>query len=203
MYNGRAIGRNNTDATIERVRSSSYHLPFPRNRRFAGRRAVLDELMQKLIVSKECRKMAIVGLGGIGKSQVALEFAYSIKDKRPEYSIFWVPALSIESFKQACFDVVRTIGIPTSSEDKEGAKELFKQHLSSSTAGKWLLIIDNADDMNTLLGASPSTGLAHYLPESEGGLTIFTTRHQEAAQSLAQSDILEMEKVDKDEAINF
>jgi CO dehydrogenase nickel-insertion accessory protein CooC1 len=50
-------------------------------------------------VDKDCQKMAVVGLGGIGKTQVALEFAQSVKKEKPEYSIFWVPALSLESFE--------------------------------------------------------------------------------------------------------
>jgi hypothetical protein len=34
--------------------------------------------------------MSIIGLGGTGKKQVALQFAYSVKETQPEYSIFWV-----------------------------------------------------------------------------------------------------------------
>lgn len=48
----------------------------------------------------DCQKVAISGLGGIGKTQVALQFAYSVKEGRPEVSIFWVQALSMESFER-------------------------------------------------------------------------------------------------------
>jgi len=45
--------------------------------------------------------VALVGLGGIGKTQVALQFAYSVKANKQEYSIFWVATLSEASFEKA------------------------------------------------------------------------------------------------------
>ena len=65
----------------------SFYLLFQRNRQFVGRRAELDTLKQKLLVNKDCQKVAISGLGGIGKTQVALQFAYSVKEDYPEISI--------------------------------------------------------------------------------------------------------------------
>ena len=86
---------NRAKARVERLPAPSYYIPFSKNPRFVGRIAELDALTQKLFVNK---KVTLVGLGGIGKTQVALKFAYSVKDSQPEYSIFWVPALSLESF---------------------------------------------------------------------------------------------------------
>ena len=52
----------------DRAILSCDNIPFPRNRRFVGRSAVLEELEQKLLVNKECQRVAVVGLGGIGKA---------------------------------------------------------------------------------------------------------------------------------------
>lgn len=38
----------------------------------------------------------MVGLGGVGKTQVALQMAYWIKEHKAGWSVFWLPALSIE-----------------------------------------------------------------------------------------------------------
>jgi hypothetical protein len=43
------------------------------------------------------QKIAIVGLAGIGRTQIALEFAQLMKREWTEYSLFWVPAVSLES----------------------------------------------------------------------------------------------------------
>lgn len=96
----------------------------------------MQELRQKLLIDRECQEITIVGLGGIGKTQIALEFAQSVKRERLEYSVFWVPAVSLESFEQACTEIARILQIPQVADDKQDVKELVKQHLSDQSAGK-------------------------------------------------------------------
>ncbi|CAN9183440.1 unnamed protein product [Alternaria alternata] len=181
---------------------STYHIPFLKNRHFVGRRDELAELRQRLLVEQDCRKMSIVGLGGTGKTQVALQFAYEVKEAQPEWSIFWLPAVSMESFEQACAEIVQALHIPQLA-DKEDAKELVKQYLSSSQARRWLLVVDNADDRNILFGSEQLRGIVEYLPESEGGVTVYTTRTLEVAVSLTRGDVLELDAMDRRDATDF
>lgn len=106
-----------------------YSIPFLQNRSFVGRQAELDVLKQKQMADRTCRKMSIVGLGGTGKTQVALQFAYLVKESWPEVSIFWVAAVSMESFEQACGEIVRALHVPQAAD--EDVKELVKRHLSA------------------------------------------------------------------------
>jgi nucleoside phosphorylase len=48
-------------------------VPFQRNQQFLGRHNEVMELEQKILNNDEVRKMAIAGLGGVGKTQIALE----------------------------------------------------------------------------------------------------------------------------------
>jgi hypothetical protein len=80
-------------------------------------------LQQKLIVDCNCQKLSIVALGGTGKTQVALQFAYSVKERWLEFSIFWLPALSIESFEQACIDVAKALCILQAVGAEQDVKE--------------------------------------------------------------------------------
>jgi hypothetical protein len=59
-----------------------YYIPFPKNKRFVGRVAVL-EILEKMFTQKESQRVAVVGLGGMGKTQVALQFAYWVKENQP------------------------------------------------------------------------------------------------------------------------
>jgi hypothetical protein len=93
-------------------------------------------LLQKLMVDRDCKSMSIIGLGGTGKTQVALQFAYGVKETQPEYSIFWVSALSMESFEQACTSVAKALRLPYAADREEEVKEVVQQHLSSSQAGR-------------------------------------------------------------------
>jgi Cdc6-like AAA superfamily ATPase len=123
--------------------------PFPKNKRFVGRNDIMGTLEERLFTTMEYQKFAVVGLGGVGKTQVALQFAHWVKDNKPEYSVFWVPALSFGSFEQAYAEIAKKLGLRESS-DKEDVKDSVQQHLGSDGAGKWLLVVDNADDMDLL-----------------------------------------------------
>ncbi|KAI1170819.1 hypothetical protein F4777DRAFT_567873 [Nemania sp. FL0916] len=174
----------------------SYHIPFLRNTAFAGRERVLQILQQKLFHSQDCRTLAIVGLGGVGKTQVVLQFAYWVKQYQPEYSIFWMPAYSEESFAKALLEISQKMRIQIDIT-QEDPKITVRNYLSSEGSGKWLLIIHNADYPKTISGP---TGIYDYLPESDNGLTVFTTRSSELAQSVAGSDQIELSKMDAQEA---
>ncbi|KAI4940761.1 hypothetical protein J4E91_011248, partial [Alternaria rosae] len=197
-----AASRTAEEAIREASVESTYYIPFLKNRHFVGRRDELAKLRQRLLVEQDCRKMSIVGLGGTGKTQVALQFAYEVKEAQPEWSIFWVPAVSMESFEQACAEIVQTLHIPQSA-DKEDAKELVKQYLSSGRARRWLLVVDNADDPDILFGSEQSGGIVDYLPESESGVVVYTTRTLEVAVSLTRGDVLELGAMDRRDAIDF
>ena len=183
--------------------SSSSYLPFLRNRRFTGRTDELKELEKRLIIRKDCQKLAVVGLGGVGKTQVVLELAYTVKERWPAYSIYWVPAVSAESFEQAYRHIATQCSVAL-NPNEEDPKESVRRYLNSGSAGKWLLIVDNADDQEILFGASGEVGgVTMYLPESENGLTLFTTRYREIAVSLADSEVMEIQEMDHQEAESF
>jgi tetratricopeptide (TPR) repeat protein len=177
-------------------------MPFLKNRHFVGRREELAVLRQRLLAEQDCQKMSIVGLGGTGKTQVALHFAYEVKEAQPEWSIFWVAAVSMESFEQACAGIVQALHIPKRGNEDD-AKELVKQYLSSGQARQWLLVVDNADDPDILFGSKRSLGIVDYLPESEGGVTVYTTRTLEVAVSLTRGDVLELGAMGRGDATDF
>ncbi|PVH94209.1 kinesin light chain [Periconia macrospinosa] len=189
------------DAMQTASRRAIYSIPFLKNRSFVGRKAELDMLKQKLMVDRTCRKMSIVGLGGTGKTQVALQFAYAVKKAWPEFSIFWMPAVSMESFEQACGDIVTALHIRQTADDD--VKELVKRHLSTARAGKWLLVVDNADDRDVVIGSRQTKGVVDYLPQSEEGVVLFTTRVRELAVSLTRGDVLKLGPMDRPDAVHF
>jgi hypothetical protein len=66
-----------------------------------------------------------------------------------------------------------------------------------------MLIVDNADDMDVLEGSDAEKGILDYLPESESGLTVFTTRDKQTADALASNSIVDVEKLDLVTASNL
>lgn len=65
---------------------------------------------------------------------MALQVAFWAKENTPNYSVFWMPALSGASFEQACADLVKKLGI--SMTENEDIKETIRTYLSSGKAGR-------------------------------------------------------------------
>ncbi|KAH6667779.1 P-loop containing nucleoside triphosphate hydrolase protein [Halenospora varia] len=190
-----------TRSTTNAIYQPYYYLPFRKNRQFVGRTTILETLEKKLSI-EQSETVALVGLGGIGKTQVALQFAYSVKTNKQEYSIFWVAALSEASFEKAYAELAHELGVKKSKEN-EDVKELVRRHLRSEKAGKWLLIVDNADDMEVVMGSNEKRGIYRYLPESESGRVVFTTRSREVAVAVARSHIIDLREMSQEEAAAF
>jgi len=169
-------------------------VPFERNPRFTGRESDLMKLKESLFIGDQTTKVAIMGLGGVGKTQLALELAYRLRIKDKNCSIIWIPAINRESLEQAYLDVAKQLGIIGCREDKEDVKRLVQDHLGKESAGKWLLVFDNADDIDMWIGKSEqgSSRLIEYLPKSKRGSIIFTTRDRKTAVKLAHQNIVEV-----------
>jgi tetratricopeptide (TPR) repeat protein len=150
------------------------------------------------------RRMTIYGLGGCGKSALALQFMHRAIVKHSRRLVFWVPAISRESFELAYREIGILLRIPGILDDNADVKQLVKKELSSGSSGDWLMVVDNADDSSVLLGkvdTDPrSTRLSDFLPRSDRGTILFTTRSRKAAENLTQTSIIKLDDMDRAEA---
>ncbi|KAN0066846.1 hypothetical protein V8E54_015018 [Elaphomyces granulatus] len=187
----------------ETSRNACWMVPFKRNSRFLGRRNEIVQLEQKILNNNDqVRKMAITGLGGVGKTQIALEVAYRVRDRKPECSIFWIPSTSMEMVEQAYMSIGKHLGLKGTTTAE--MKMRVKAHLSSEKAGPWLMIVDNVDDMNIWLtsdGSSPA--MDTYLPQSKYGFVLFTSRNRQLATKLVGLDVISICQMDDKMATNL
>jgi tetratricopeptide (TPR) repeat protein len=182
----------------------SWIVAFERNPHFTGRESQLVQLEEKLLAKDHTTKIAIAGLGGVGKTQLVLELLYRTKYKHANYSIIWIPATNIESLNQAYLDTARQLEISGWEDQTADVKKLVQEHLSKDSAGQWLLVFDNADDMDMWI-AKPgseqdSTSLIDYLPNSKQECIIFTTRDRKIGVKLASPNVVEIPKMEEGEA---
>ncbi len=178
-------------------------IPFSRNDRFVGRKSHLAEVKAILSAGKQTTRIAITGEGGTGKSQLALEIAYRIKEKDKACSVFWIDASHINSVYQAYASIAQKLKVPGWEDERADAMQLVKLHLSGDYAKRWLLIFDNVDSL-AFEDAGPftpqSSSLINHLPQSELGSVIFTTTNSDVAQSLALQNIVELHEMAPDTA---
>ncbi|EXA35091.1 hypothetical protein FOVG_13859 [Fusarium oxysporum f. sp. pisi HDV247] len=187
------------NATTE---SRTHYLPLSRNKNFTGREGTIAELQKLLFTDPNGQRVALVGLGGVGKTQIALQLAHLVKKEDQadrNYSVIWMPALSMASFEQACTKMISDFGIERKGE--ETPKDAFKRFFSSKKAGKWFLVIDNADNIETLYGtAEVPGGIDQFIPDCEHCYILFTTRSREVAVSVAQNSIVKLSEMDDEDA---
>jgi hypothetical protein len=181
------------------VKHTPLIMPFERNPRFTGRESELAKVEENLFIGDQTAKIAITGLGGVGKTQLALELVYRIRAGQKNCSMIWIPATNRESLEQAYLDIAKQLGISGYEEDKADVKRLVQGHLSKESAGQWLLVFDNADDIDMWIGKTEqgSSRLMEYLPRSTQGSIIFTTRDRKTAVKLAGQNIIEVREMNE------
>ncbi|MFL5698426.1 MAG: tetratricopeptide repeat protein [Ktedonobacteraceae bacterium] len=178
-----------SSSTSHREPPGVWNVPYRRNPHFTGRDELLDQLTQQL--SPEGQKegtttrraaltqpQAIKGLGGIGKTQVAVEYAYRSQDVSRYTHTLWVNAASEGALLTSFAELAELLpAFPMKGEtDQRKLVEAIKRWLEQCQQ-RWLLICDNADDI-ALVG--------DYLPQGGNGSILLTTRAN-AVGSLATS----------------
>jgi tetratricopeptide (TPR) repeat protein len=179
-------------------------VPFPRNEYFVGRDSQLKELTERLNTDQFCRRVAVWGLGGVGKTQIVLQFAYETRKTSPTCSIFWVYASTSASFESCYARIAECLKLHGRTDPNANVNLLVQAALSRGDSGRWILIIDNADDTNVLSkrgNDSGSMALVDYLPNSSTGSIVFTTRTRKAAISLAKNNIIQVKEMSRDSAV--
>ena len=161
---------------------------------FVGRSDELAAIHKELQHDGSRNTVVVHGLGGIGKTQLALAYAKRHKD---EYSaVFWVNSKSEETLRQGCAAAVRRIyreypslvHLKTIAEggDLDNAVEAVKQWLSYPKNNQWLVIYDNYDTPKLPGRDNGSTfDIRHFLPEADHGAILITTRSSELELGLS------------------
>ncbi|GLA09572.1 hypothetical protein AnigIFM60653_011903 [Aspergillus niger] len=188
--------------SLETRKAQHWVVPLLRNKNFVGRLDEIKKLEDQIMMQDGYRRIAITGLDGIGKTQVALEVAYRIREKDKERSVFWIPCTSRALIEATFLRIAVTVGI--SDIKPAEIREQLKGYFSCQRAGRWLLIFDNADDTDMWLADSGAdSALDGFLPQSEHGNILFTTRNRKLALKLAPFSIVSIPNEDTSTAFQM
>ncbi|VUC33292.1 unnamed protein product [Clonostachys rosea] len=184
-------------------------VPYIENPEFVGRSDILSRLQQQLHVGqsqgpvKPHSRVSLYGLGGIGKTQIALAYVYWLRENYPDIAVFWVHGGKAEQFHEAYASIARECNIPGYDDPKVDMLRLVKQWLEQMFKNRWLMVIDNADDTEMFFRSQqdrPSViatdsshrdyNLGRYIPDCRHGSILVTTRNKQTGLKLAQGKSL-------------
>ncbi|KAL8364594.1 hypothetical protein RB595_003740 [Gaeumannomyces hyphopodioides] len=163
-------------------------IPFPRDRDFVDRGDILDQLRQRCF--EPAGRVALVGLGGIGKSQLAIEFAHRTAEETPNIWIFWIHAGTQARVEEGFRAIANAVKLPGRNQLKADVLQLVYGWLSNERNGRWTIILDSTDDGGVFYATNhgrEGKPLASYLPQSRNGSIVVTTRNRDLACRLTGS----------------
>ncbi|MET8133465.1 FxSxx-COOH system tetratricopeptide repeat protein [Streptomyces sp. NPDC005251] len=159
-----------------------------RNTDFTGRDALLDELGTRLR-DAESGTVALRGMSGVGKTQLAAEYIYRFGS---EYDVvWWATADQLGTLRERLAQLAPALGLRTGQEYGERIRAVQQALRRGVPHRRWLLVLDSADEVDGMAGLVPS-GTGHVL---------ITSRNSDWA--LHGVDLLEVPLYDRGESIDF
>ncbi|VUC34629.1 unnamed protein product [Clonostachys rosea] len=153
-------------------------LPPPPDARFVGRPEITTWLRQKF--ERSLTRVALVGPAGVGKSQIALQYAHQVRQSSPNTFVFWIEASNRTHFENAFRDIASRLQLPGHDDPDTDALPLVSSWLSQPQNGTWLMVVDSIENTDIFYCRKNSHARCvgrSCLPTSPNGSIIFTSQN--------------------------
>ncbi|KAJ0347620.1 hypothetical protein COL154_013828 [Colletotrichum chrysophilum] len=175
----------NSFEDLSTARNPHFVVPFPSDPDFVNRPDIWKWIEEQYAGPQS--RFALVGLGGFGKSQIAIQFAHQLRNTSPKTSVFWVRGSTRATFEESYRSIADVLALPRRHDPDFDVLALVRDCLQRENVSPWLIIIDNADDVDMLFSKNGEKLVASYLPKRENGKILITSRSLDAAEQLTGS----------------
>ena len=166
---------------------------------FTGRKGLMKSIQEALLLRRSHQtRLALYGLGGVGKTQIALQLIRWYRTTYPNESIYWIHGGSGNILRQSLIEIALRCNLLRRGDTMTQQLDAVRRFLLNEDNGRWLMVIDNADNPGTFLkspSASSSTSqvpdrsqriaLATYVPRCAHGRIVFTTTSKAVGERLS------------------
>ncbi|MFJ9811377.1 FxSxx-COOH system tetratricopeptide repeat protein [Streptomyces sp. NPDC101158] len=142
----------------------------PNNPNFVGREDLLAQVREQLLTGDTSAVLphALHGMGGVGKSQIAIEYVYRYAS---DYDVvWWIPSEQPTMILTALTELSQRMGLNVSSEANRAVPAVREALRRGEPYGRWLLVFDNAENVEAV---------RPYFPTGGTGKILITSRNQE------------------------
>ncbi|KAH7417571.1 hypothetical protein BKA64DRAFT_702338 [Cadophora sp. MPI-SDFR-AT-0126] len=180
---------------VEMTDRDFFEVPNRRVSYFVGREDVLRRIETGVSTGAGPQVFVLRGLGGQGKTQIALEHCRRVQ-KKGVRAVFWVDASSEESVKKS-FQTI-SAKLKGSDQPAKGDPIPFILDTFRDWPGPWLMVFDNYDDVKSF------DCLQDFFPDSDLGTIIVTTRSTAASHLASNLDnLIELDGLSEAESLDL
>ena len=167
----------------------TYGIPTSKVSKFIGRSSIIKQVEEKLMVTSTSRNVVVLqGMGGQGKTQIALEICERQGVRQYFKAILWINASTEDTTAQAFEHFARSMCLKGSSfPDSQSQIDCVKERLEDCDR-PCLLIFDNYDDLETF------KGIRNFFPRDNRHSILITSRHEDSTHLGHFTSISKMER---------
>jgi Cdc6-like AAA superfamily ATPase len=129
----------------EAAPKNTHYIPFTESSRFWGREDILASIDDALLadhLNRSLRSFALHGMGGVGKTQIALKYANASREKFD--GVFWISAENSITIRQSFREIAKRLGLikPDTETDDNAVMLEVKRWLSSTSESSQIVCCD-------------------------------------------------------------
>ncbi|KAJ5675465.1 hypothetical protein N7462_008362 [Penicillium macrosclerotiorum] len=192
-------------------------VPFQHDPDFVPREEILKTIHEKSSVPGS--RIVLVGIGGVGKTRLAIEYCHQVREESSDTWVFWVHASTAARCEQSLRNLADRAKVPGHEDQNVNIFQLVGNWLQDGNIGKWILVLDNVDD-DELLRTPLTTrtdaranARSHvstqpplkYLLEASNGFIIITSRNKAVASEIVgpKKHLIDVQPMDTAEALDL
>lgn len=195
------------DGSVQSRPHTTLRINVPKSRvsHFVDRPAILTGISERLVTCSSEKIVVLLGMGGAGKTQLALDFCRQAEDNLGFTAVIWINASSPASVMQSYKAIAKRMGKGQQNDAKKMSKyqqddadseEVISlvQDIFRDRKQPWLFVFDNYDEPK----AFQTHRVTHYIPSGKEGRILFTSRHAHSARlghKINVSDMTENESL--------